>query len=69
MKNIYSKAFLKAVAVMFSAVLVFTSSTTSTTGELNGHEWVDLGLSVSGLPVMSAPLSLQSTVITMPGAR
>ena len=31
---------------MFSAVLVFTSCTTSTTGELNGHEWVDLGLSV-----------------------
>ena len=46
MKNIYSKAFLKAVAWMFSAVLVFTSCTTSTTGELNGHEWVDLGLSV-----------------------
>ncbi len=42
MKNIY----LKAVAGMFSAVLVFTSCTTSTTGELNGHEWVDLGLSV-----------------------
>ena len=46
MKNIYLKAFLKTVAGMFSAVLVFTSCTTSTTGELNGHEWVDLGLSV-----------------------
>ena len=46
MKNIYLKAFLKTVAWMFSAVLVFTSCTTSTTGELNGHEWVDLGLSV-----------------------
>ena len=37
MKNIY----LKAVAVIFSAALVFTSCT-----KLNGHEWVDLGLSV-----------------------
>ena len=46
MKNIYLKAFLKTVAWMFSAVLVFTFCTTSTTGELNGHEWVDLGLSV-----------------------
>ena len=43
MKNIYLKAVLKAVAGVFSAALVFTSCTTS---ELNGHEWVDLGLSV-----------------------
>ena len=43
MKNIYLKAVLKAVTVMFSAALVFTSCTT---GNHNGHEWVDLGLSV-----------------------
>ena len=48
MKNIY----LKAVAVIFSAVFVFASCDDAdktidvSTGELNGHEWVDLGLSV-----------------------
>ena len=58
MKNIYLKAFLKAVAGMFLAALVFVSCDDSdkicddadkidvSTGELNGHEWVDLGLSV-----------------------
>ena len=51
MKNIYLKAFLKAVAGMFSAALVFASCDDAdkiyaSTGELNGYEWVDLGLSV-----------------------
>ena len=51
MKNIYLKAFLKTVSWMFSAALVFASCDDAdkiyaSTGELNGYEWVDLGLSV-----------------------
>ena len=51
MKNIYLKAVLKAAAGVFSAALVFAACDDAdkiyaSTGELNGHEWVDLGLSV-----------------------
>ena len=51
MKNIYLKAVLKAVAGVFSAVLVFAACDDADkievpTGYLNGYEWVDLGLSV-----------------------
>ena len=51
MKNINSKAFLRAVSWMFLAVLVFASCDDAdkievSTGYLNGYEWVDLGLSV-----------------------
>ena len=51
MKNIYLKTVLKAVAGMFSAALVFAACDDADkidvpTGDLNGYEWVDLGLSV-----------------------
>ena len=42
-KNNMKNSYLKAVTGIFSVALVFTSCTT---GNHNGHEWVDLGLSV-----------------------